>query len=100
MESILQIDFPYDGPWGSEMFEIFRSLAESISTEKGLIWKIWTENKIIGEAGGIYLFESQIDAQEYLDMHLKRLEENGFHDPRHRIFEVNNTLSKLTAAPI
>ena len=98
MASILQIDFPYAGPWGPEMFEIFRSLAESISAEKGLIWKIWTENKIIGEAGGIYLFESQIDAQEYLEMHLKRLEENGFHDLRHRIFDINSKLSEITNA--
>ncbi|NHB59427.1 monooxygenase [Acinetobacter shaoyimingii] len=100
MASILQIDFPYVGPWGAEMFEMFRSLAESISNEKGLIWKIWTENQERQEAGGIYLFERQIDAEAYLDMHVRRLEKNGFHDLRYRIFDIHSKLSEITNAPV
>lgn len=100
MPCILQIDFPYTGPWESEMYESFKYLAESILNETGLIWKIWTENKIAAEAGGIYLFESQTDAQAYLKMHIKRLEENGLNHLRHRIFDINTKLSEICSAPI
>lgn len=100
MAIILQIDFPYSGPWGDEMFESFKTLADSIANEKGLIWKIWTENEASKEAGGIYLFESQADAEDYLNMHLQRLKENGFTECRHRIFAVNSPLSKLNFAPV
>ncbi|CAG0976175.1 partial Putative monooxygenase YdhR, partial [Rhodocyclaceae bacterium] len=45
MSTLLYVDFPYPGPWGSEMSEAMQELAQSISKEPGLIWKIWTENK-------------------------------------------------------
>ena len=56
MAYILQVDFPYEGPWGSSMEQAMKPLADSIALEKGLIWKIWTENQSLKEAGGIYLF--------------------------------------------
>ena len=56
MAYILQVDFPYEGPWGSDMEHAMKPLADSIALEKGLIWKIWTENQSLKEAGGIYLF--------------------------------------------
>lgn len=56
MDYLLQVDFPYNGPWGAEMTAAMRDLAESIANEPGLKWKIWTENKKLSTAGGIYLF--------------------------------------------
>ncbi len=44
MQTVLQIDFPFTGPFGEEMQQAMQSLAESISQEPGLLWKIWTEN--------------------------------------------------------
>ena len=31
-------------------------MAESIAAEPGLVWKIWTEDRKVARAGGIYLF--------------------------------------------
>ena len=60
MNYILQVDFPYTGPWSDEMTASMHDLAHSITEETGLIWKIWTENKDTNEAGGIYLFSNDI----------------------------------------
>src|SRR5690606_4590465 len=51
MSYILQVDFPYAGPWGHEMTKVMDGLARSIADEPGLIWKIWTANETTGEAG-------------------------------------------------
>ena len=53
MSVLLQVDFPFAGPWGEAMTEALRGLAESIANEPGLIWKIWTENPATAEAGWI-----------------------------------------------
>lgn len=100
MSILLQIDFPYTGPFGDEMTEAFSGLAESIAQEKGLIWKIWTENREMNESGGIYLFEDTVSAEEYLKMHTARLESFGVQGIRAKLFEVNIPLSNLTKAVI
>lgn len=42
------------------------------------------------EAGGIYLFDSQANAEKYLNMHTARLQSFGIDNIRGKIFEVNN----------
>lgn len=100
MPYLLQVDFPYRGPWGDEMTSGLRELAESIAKEPGFIWKLWTENQATGEAGGIYLFKDLPSAEGYLAMHTKRLK--GFGVPRvnGKIFQVNEALSKIDQAPL
>ena len=44
MLTVLQIDFPFNGPFGEDMHKAMQPLAESIIQEPGLLWKIWTEN--------------------------------------------------------
>ena len=44
MMYLLQIDFPYNGPFGSAFFDAMKELAEDIATENGLVYKLWTEN--------------------------------------------------------
>ncbi|MBV5321934.1 MAG: monooxygenase [Sulfuricurvum sp.] len=100
MGILLQIDFPYTGPFGDEMTEAFSPLASSIAQEKGLIWKIWTENREMNESGGIYLFEDTVSAEEYLKMHTARLESFGVQGIRAKLFEVNIPLSHLTKAVV
>ena len=63
MRTLLQLDFPYDGPFGDEMASAMAELAESIAREPGFLWKIWTENPDSCEAGGIYLFEDESSAR-------------------------------------
>ena len=100
MNYILQVDFPYTGPWGDEMTAAMHDLAHSIAEETGLIWKIWTENKDTNEAGGIYLFSNQTDAERYLAMHSARLKSFGIPHVNGKIFAVNEALSKIDKAPL
>jgi hypothetical protein len=100
MSYLLQVDFPYQGPWGQEMADALRGLAESIANEPGLIWKIWTENQAKGEAGGIYLFKDVPSAEAYLAMHTARLMSFGVPKVNGKIFEVNETLSQIDRAPL
>ena len=98
MTIILQVDFPTSGPFKLAMTEAFKALAESINNEKGLLWKIWTENSHTNEAGGIYLFDCHENAENYLTMHKARLEAFGLTNIRSKIFEINTELSLLNHA--
>ena len=96
---ILQVDFPMSGPFGDEMSEMMKGLAESIANEPGLIWKLWTENAETGEAGGIYCFESLETLTAYKDMHAARLAAMGVTGLRFKIFDANIPLSKIDRFP-
>lgn len=100
MAYLLQVDFKMDGPFGNEMSEGFKDLALSINEEEGFLWKIWTEDALAKEAGGIYLFESKETAQSYLTMHSARLTSFGITDIRGKIFEINEPLSNINNGPI
>lgn len=98
--TILQVDFPFSGPFGPEMSAAMAGLAEDIATELGLIWKIWTENEADKRAGGIYLFDNAKDAERYLKKHSARLEGFGVTGSSARIFAVNGPLSAIDRAPL
>lgn len=100
MSYILQVDFPYSGPWGEEMTEAMEGLAHSIAGEPGLIWKIWTASEATGEAGGIYLFQDRPSAESYLAMHTARLKSFGIPQVNGKIFEVHEPLSKIDRGPV
>lgn len=100
MNYLLQVDFPYNGPWNEEMATAMRELAESIAKEPGLVWKIWTENKDSNRAGGVYLFTDKESAQNYLTMHTQRLQSFGIAPVNAMIFEVNQALSLINKAPL
>ena len=100
MPYLLQVDFPYQGPWGDEMTSSLRGLAESIADEPDLIWKFWTENQATEEAGGVYLFKNLPSAEAYLAMHTRRLMSFGVPLVNGKIFQVNEALSKIDRAPL
>lgn len=100
MAYLLQVDFPLEGPFGEEMTKAFTDLANDINDEDGLIWKIWTENKQTKEAGGIYLFETKKDADNYLIKHTKRLNSFGITDINGKIFETNDALTTINQGPL
>lgn len=100
MSKLLQIDFPFSGPFGDQMTEALKQLAVSITEEPGFIWKIWTENKSMQEAGGIYLFANEDTAKAYLNKHTARLKELGVQKVHAKIFDVNESLSSITNGPI
>lgn len=99
MAVILQVDFPYSGPFGDDMTSAMQELAQSINGEPGFIWKIWTENAPQKCAGGIYLFDNESNAQAYLDKHSQRLKAIGIEAVRGHIFAINSPLSRLNRAP-
>ena len=100
MNFLVQVDFPYDGPFENEMSSGMRELAEDIAKEHGLVWKIWTESKADGLAGGIYLFDNETDARRYLEKHEARLTSFGIREIRSRIFQTNDPLSRIDNAPL
>lgn len=100
MKKLLQIDFTMEAPFGAQMSEAFEPLAQSIAQEKGLIWKIWTENAQTKEAGGIYLFEDEESAMSYLQMHTQRLSGFGITPINAKIFDINIPLSLIDRAPL
>lgn len=100
MHKLLQVDFPFDGPFGKEMTVALNELAQSIVEEPGFIWKIWTENESLKEAGGIYIFNNEETASAYLEKHSARLKDLGVSAVRGRIYDINVDLSKITKAPV
>lgn len=100
MPYLLQVDFPMPGPFGAAMVQAFTDLAHSINQEPGMRWKIWTENAQAQEAGGVYLFDTQEQAQAYLNMHSQRLTQAGVRDIRSRIFAVNEALTAINHGPV
>lgn len=100
MTTLLQFDFPFDGPWGADMAAALSDLARDIAGEEGLVWKIWTENADEKRAGGIYLFANAAAAERYAAKHKARLESFGITGIVARSFAVNAELSAITRAPL
>lgn len=99
MPAVLQIHFPFDGPFGDAMSELMAELATSINEEPGLRWKLWTESPERRQAGGIYLFDDIATAEAYLEKHSARLSEMGITDIEAQVFEVNTSLSQINHGP-
>lgn len=97
---LLSIDFPYAGPWGGEMSAAFEGLARDIAGEPGLLWKLWTENRDQGRAGGVYLFADANAREDYLVKHAARLKAFGITDLAVQRFEANPRLSVITRAAV
>ncbi|MES1965411.1 monooxygenase [Psychrobacter sp. AH5] len=98
MKYLLQMDFPYTGPFGDAFFEQMQDLAKDIATEDGLVYKLWTENEETQEAGGIYVFDNLADANRYQAKHTERLQSFGFSGIRAKTFIINEELSAITKA--
>lgn len=100
MTTLLQFDFAFDGPWGDDLEAACRHLAADISTQPGLIWKLWGESPGTRRAGGVYLFETPEAADAYVAKHRTRLAGSGVTDLRISRFVVNLPLSRATRAPL
>lgn len=100
MAVVLQMYFDKEGPFGEEYVEIGRERAESINNEKGFIWKIWTEDAESKKAGGIYLFDTRENAENYIEMHVERLNKLGFKHFQSKVFEINTGLTEINKGPL
>lgn len=93
---LLQMDYPFSGPWGSQLADEYSNLARRIANVPGLICKVWTENQDAGEAGGIYLFEDEASLDNYLEGKIERMKASGIDDIRAKKYDVNERLTRLT----
>ncbi len=100
MNFIVQVDFPYSGPFGEQMSAAMQGLAEDIAAEPGLVWKIWTESEKEQIAGGVYLFDNEADARRYVDKHTARLTAFGITGIRALVVSTNDPFSRIDRAPL
>ncbi len=100
MATLLQLHFAFNGPFGDEMAEQLKPLAESINQEPGFLWKVWTESEKNHEAGGIYLFTDEKSALAYLDKHTDRMKHLGVNEVIAKVFDVNTSLSQINQAKL
>ena len=98
--TLVQDDFPHQGPWGDAMATAFEGLARSIAEEPGFVFKYWTEDRAMGLAGGVYAFASRPEAEAYLAMHTTRLQGFGVSGIRGLVLDVNEPLSRIDRAPV
>ncbi|WP_122261632.1 monooxygenase [Ornithinimicrobium cerasi] len=98
MSTLLYFEFPSEGPFGQESAAAYAALAQDISVEDGLIWKVWTEHPETSTAGGVYLFEDAGSAARYVEKHTERLAGFGITDIVAKEFTVNEELSATTRA--
>jgi hypothetical protein len=97
--TVLIFDFP-NSAFGPDRTEALKPLAEDIAGQRGLLWKIWTEEPGTGRAGGVYLFESRAAAEAYHAMHAARLAARGVTGIEATYRGVNALLSRIDRAPI
>jgi hypothetical protein len=64
-KQIVEINFNYTVP-RSDLENAFRLSATPIANAPGLIWKIWVINEAEKEAAGVYLFEDESSARNYV----------------------------------
>src|ERR1700739_1885331 len=98
--TLLQIDFTSHGPWGEDLTKMASDLAHHLNKTPGMVWKIWTENSRTRDCGGVYLFTDEGSANDFLKEHLPRLDAMGIKDVRAKILDVNESLSRITRAPL
>jgi hypothetical protein len=76
--------------------------SQQIAVFPGLIWKIWIAEVEQSLYGGIYLFEDESSAQEYLNSSIVQSIKSipGASNFEAQCFEVNDRLSRVTRGPI
>ncbi len=97
---ILQMEYVFSGPWGDQLAAEYADLAHRIAEVPGLIWKIWTENRETGEAGGLYLFKDGPSLDAYLELKIQRMKASGIEGLRVKKFDVNEPLTHITRAKL
>jgi len=97
---ILQINFNLNVPV-AEYQKMADSVAHAFVDVPGLRWKIWLLSPAAGEAGGIYLFDSQASLDAYLNgpmmAHLRGL--TSIRNISTKQFEVMPEATALTRGP-
>ena len=100
-KKVLTMKFNYNMPT-EEHKKIMPAVAPKYSEIPGCCWKIWLINEDCKEAGGVYLFESAAELEQYLNSHLFLSVANNpaFSNLQTNTFGVAEAASVITDAPL
>jgi len=98
---ILTTKFNYSMPT-EELKQIMPAVAPKFSEIPGCYWKIWLINEEHKEAGGVYLFESDKELEQFLHSNLFASVANNpaFSNLQTNTFGISKAASVLTGAPL
>ena len=100
-KKVFTTKFNYSMPT-EELKKIMPAVAPKFSEIPGCIWKIWLINEDRKEAGGVYLFESATELEQFLNSNLFASVANnpGFNNLQTITFDVVGAASLITGAPL
>ncbi|NEQ47331.1 MAG: YdhR family protein [Leptolyngbya sp. SIOISBB] len=102
MSKILQITFRNPNGGSEAAQKAAWERAHKIAAWPGLVWKIWIAEPAEAIYGGIYLFEDETSANEYLQgsvvASMKALP--GMTDFATQLFDINHPLTTVTHGPL
>lgn len=98
---VLTTKFNYSMPTEA-LQQIMPAVAPTFSEIPGCYWKIWVINEEHKEAGGVYLFESAADLEQFLTSNLFASVTNNpaFSNFQINTFGISKAASILTGAPL
>src|SRR5947209_1299112 len=97
-QTLVQINYELNGSRADYEKENL-PYAQPIADTQGLRWKVWIINEDQGEAGGIYLFDSEAAAQAFIDGPMVA-EMKGDPGLSIKAFDVMEEHSAITRGPI
>lgn len=100
-ERIVQLNFRFSVT-GAEYQQAVAPLAEQFAALPGLRWKIWMIDESRKEAGGIYLFDDQQSARDYLEGPLAAAVTShpALSDFEVKQFDIMKEVTAITGGPI
>ena len=100
-KKVLTTKFNYSMPT-EEFKKIMPAVAPKFSEIPGCCWKIWIINEDRKESGGVYLFESATELEQFLNSNLFALVANNpeFSNLQTNTFDVSEAASVITGAPL
>jgi hypothetical protein len=100
-KKVLTTKFNYSIPT-EELKKIMPSVAPKFSEIPGCSWKIWLINEDRKEAGGVYLFESAAELEQFLNSALFATVANNpaFSNLQTNTFGISEAASLITGAPL
>jgi len=100
-KKVFTTKFNYSMPT-EELKKIMPAVAPKFSEIPGCNWKIWLINEDRKEAGGVYLFESAAELEQFLNSNLFASVANNpaFSNLQTNTFGVAEAASVITAAPL
>jgi len=100
-KKILTTKFNYNIPT-EQLKRVMTTAAPEFSEIPGCFWKIWLINEEQKEAGGVYLFKSVIELEQFLTSYMFELvkENPFFSNLQTNIFGVPEEPSLITGAPL